>query len=457
MIPLGLAYLGAVVREHGHSVRVKDFNMIGEMSWQNIEDALAREIRWFDPDLVGITCNTAERFNMVKLAGKVKNHTGAFLIVGGPHVSATVEQTLRCIPEVDVVVRDEGESTTIELCEKLELGDTSWKKVRGISYIEKGEVVSNPDRELIEDLDKIPFPARDLFGNEEYAFRIPLSNLQNRVTGIVTSRGCSGRCTFCFTHVMWRHRYRIRSPNNIVDEMEQVLQEYPFFEGFWIMDDNFIADKRRTIAICREIRRRGLKIIWGCHGRVDAIDQELASEMASANCKMISFGIESGSDKILKYMGKGSTTHLNKRAIRICRENGIQPRGTFIFGYPGETLIDILKTIEIISYFEPNMTLYSKNVILFPDTPITRRFLPNFDWYQPLPSEMHTIAGVPVLLAKGDPFRTQMIRILARIAHWWYDLTHLQYLIKRWKAGRESRQMPKPPSFHIHTSSFRTS
>ena len=448
MIPLGLAYVASALREDNHKIHLIDFSIIDSErerkqsigdtirefkesrgKWMRITKILEKTIKEFRPKVICISCNTSERFNMFKMVRLVKKMTKAIIIVGGPHVTVTAKQTLKKIREIDIIVRGEGEETIKELCKKIE-NEENWKDIRGISYISRGKVITNPNRELIQDLDKISFPARELFDNTKYSYSLPIMGLVSNVTGIVTSRGCPGKCHFCSGFVMWQGRFRFRSAKNVVDEMEDTLNKYPFYNGFWICDDNFFADNKRAINICREIKKRNLTFVWGCSGRADNITEEVAKEMSSAGCKLISFGIESGSNNVLKLMNKEIDIKTVKKAIKICRENGILPRGTFIFGYPGETLYDMLKTMRVIFNFEPATINYGTNVVFFPGTYITLKHIPDFDWCAPMPKNMPRIQATPLCVIPGDPMRAKILHKVMRILFLFYTATHPEYAIR---------------------------
>ncbi len=459
MIPLGLAYIASALREDGHNVHVIDFSITDAAKdrkqshfddtiqefhetkgkWNHITRKLKNTFKTFQPQAICITCNSSERFNMFKLVKILKKMTNDTIIVGGPHVTVTAKQTLENIKEIDVIVRGEGEKTTTELCRKIEQGK-SWGKIKGISYISSGKVISNPNREPIKNLDKIPFPARDLFDNKKYRYSLPIAGLKSTVTGIVTSRGCPGKCHFCSGFIMWQGRFRFRSPKNVVDEMEEVLKKYPYYDGFWVFDDNFFADNQRAIDICREIKKRKLKVTWGCSGRADNITDEVAKEMASAGCKIISFGIESGSDKVLKLMNKELNVKTSKKAIKICKKNGILPRGTFIFGYPGETSFDALKTMKIIFNFEPATINYGTNVLCYPGTVVTRKHMPNFNWCAPIPKDMPRIQNIPRCIVRGDPKRAKIINRMMRILFLFYTATHPNYAVRYFKKRLKTKK-----------------
>lgn len=449
MIPLGLGYIASTLREDGHKVKILDFSIFDaekgreqkycddkiqkfdevKGKWKNIIRIFKKTVKSFHPKAICITCNTSERYNMFRLANELRKITNEIVIVGGPHVTMTAQETLEKIKDIDIIVRSEGEDTIKELCRKIE-ADENWHDVKGISYVFKGKVVTNPDRELIKNLDKIPFPARDLFENKKYSYYLPIAGTRYNVTGIVTSRGCPGRCHYCSGFVMWHGKFRFRSPESVVNEMEDVLKKYPFYDGFWIFDDHFFANNQRAIDICKEIKRRKLNFVWGCSGRADNMTETLAKEMASAGCLIISFGIESGSDRVLKLMNKQIDTKKVDNAIKICKKNGILPRGTFIFGYPGEKFTDILKTMRMIFRFEPATINYSTNVLCYPGTVVTHENMPDIDWCAPISEDMPRVQNIPSYIAPDSAISAKTLNRMLRILFLTYTATHPNYAIR---------------------------
>jgi anaerobic magnesium-protoporphyrin IX monomethyl ester cyclase len=199
-----------------------------------------------------------------------------------------------------------------------------------------------PDRPFLPDLDRVPFPARDLLPNQQY-IEYTKKKYGYSITTVMSTRGCPFRCEFC-SNVVFGGSFRKRSPANVVDEVEQAL--HLGYERISFSDDVFTMHKERVIAICHEIRHRGLDFRWECLGRVDAMDLETASEMRLAGCTRIYFGIESGSDEILERMNKKITTDQALRAVDAARRAGLQVGAFFILCYPGDTDDTVLKTLH---------------------------------------------------------------------------------------------------------------
>lgn len=273
MPPLGIAWLAAVLRENGFkNVSLID-SVINKQSNNEIVELLKKE----DPDIIGLSFGTQNRFYAFDSAKSIKkNFPKIPIVVGGPHPTLTADDTLQNIPEIDIVVRGEGEYTFLDLVRTInKKGDL--RGVKGISFrSKKGEIIRNQNREPIQDLDALPMPARDLLPINDYRQTIPLSD--KICTSMITSRGCPYNCVYCSTSEQWGHKIRHRSVKNVVDEIEYLMKTYKL-DGVGFFDDVFTMDKKRAIGICQEIIKRKLNIYWWCEARANTIDKELVGWM----------------------------------------------------------------------------------------------------------------------------------------------------------------------------------
>lgn len=335
--PLGISYLAASLQKAGHTVHLIDCTFLGK------KEALkkAREIQ---AEVIGIYA-MASMFDECVWFAKEFRPDCQLLVAGGPLPTCDPEPFLECF---DVVVRGEAEQTMPELLQAYE-EDSDPAHIPGIAYRnkaawpEKGQLIATPDREFTKELDRIAFPARTLLPNESYILHGKKKNGFS-ITTVMSSRGCPYRCEFC-SNVVFGGSYRERSPQNVVDEIEEALALG--YERISFADDVFTMKKERVINICREIRRRGLHFAWECLGRVDSLDYPTAMEMKAAGCWRIFFGIESGSDQILKLMNKGITTDEASRAVEAAHRAGLQVGAFFILCYPGDTNDTVLQTIRL--------------------------------------------------------------------------------------------------------------
>ncbi|MBM4429214.1 MAG: radical SAM protein [Chloroflexi bacterium] len=359
--PLGLAYLAAVLEADGHQVRIFDLGLEPDRS---LADDVQR-ISTFDPQVIGITSMTNLYHSAMETATLLKAQLGRPIIIGGPHATVYPERVLRESPVIDYVVRGEGEETFRELVEALDgnsrvpsatLGRRfpDLGRINGLSYRLRGEVVSNPDRVLIGDLDALPFPARHLFDLQRYGLRTPSG--QPMVT-ILSSRGCPYNCGYCFKGIVGR-TYRQRSPGNIIAELRQVMDQYRI-RNFYFIDDLFTLDVRRLQAITDQLINEKLDIRWQCLGRVDRVTAEILQKMYAAGCRRIHFGIESGNQQVLDRISKGIRLQQVRQAVRWAQDAGISVKGYFMLGLPGDTEETMQQTIDLAAELNMEETMFS--------------------------------------------------------------------------------------------------
>jgi radical SAM superfamily enzyme YgiQ (UPF0313 family) len=331
--PLGLGYLASSLREAGHDVAIEDCILTGRSP--------PRVLSEHTPDIVAVSAMTPYYMSALSYIKEARSR-GLITILGGNHITALARDTMKqsC---ADYGVIGEGEKTAVELMGCIEK-EKSIEKVKGIAYKNK----INPGRELINNLDEIPFPAWDLMKPENYpqAYHGAAAK-RNPVAPITSSRGCPFNCYFCSSIGMWNRSIRFRNPKNVVDEIEMLVTDYGVKE-FHFEDDNMTLNKKHTTGICDEILERKLDITWACPNgvRIDTMDRELLMKMKKAGCHMLTFGIESGSQKILDAMNKNLNLGIVKDTIELIRDVGIKTTGFFIIGLPGDTKETIEQTIE---------------------------------------------------------------------------------------------------------------
>jgi len=348
--PLGLAYLAAVLERDGHQVGIFDFGLNPNTSLE--EDVV--QVCAFDPHIVGITAMTSLYHSALETAILLKAYLGRPIVVGGPHATVYPERVLAESPVIDYVVRGEGEETILELIRALDGGDRDLSAIKGLTYRLRGEIISNPARALITDLDALPFPARHLFDLKRYGLCTPEG--QPMVT-ILSSRGCPYNCSYCFKGIVGR-TYRQRSPGNIIAELQQVIAYYGV-RNFYFIDDLFTIDRRRLEAITERLIAEKLDIRWQCLGRVDRVDAEILRKMYAAGCRRIHYGIESGNPEVLRRIGKGIKLHQVRQAVRWAKEAGIHVKGYFMLGLPGDTEETMQQTIDLATELDLDEAMFS--------------------------------------------------------------------------------------------------
>jgi radical SAM superfamily enzyme YgiQ (UPF0313 family) len=336
--PLGLAYIAAVL-EKEFSVEILDLTI-------NPKTDFVEYLNDEKPDVVGFTATTPQVNTVFKLIKLVKENTDAKIIVGGPHPTALPHESIE--HGADFVVRGEGEMTIYELCKNLERPE----RVDGISYMKNGGAVHNPDRKLIEDLDRIPLPARHLLPPLKKYFGQVLGN-RRPIGHIVTSRGCPYNCVFCYKKVSGMG-FRARSPANVIKEWKILVEDYQVRE-IAIFDDVFTQDVERVKRICDKIIQENLIVPWACLGgiRADTASIELLDCMHEAGCYRIAIGVESGSQKVLNKIGKNVKLEEIELAFKNAKEVGIETNAFFVLGNPGENRESMEKTIEFAKKLDP--------------------------------------------------------------------------------------------------------
>jgi anaerobic magnesium-protoporphyrin IX monomethyl ester cyclase len=340
--PMGLLYLGASLRKAGHRVSIID----GEV--EQIDNAtLAGMVASARPDLFGITATTAQANEAFALARAVKALSpGTYIALGGAHAAALTEECLQECEALDAVSFGEGEVTIVEMMERL-ADRASMEGVDGVAYRDGDGIVVNPSRALVDDLDSLPFPAWDLIPMQKYVASTWFPNKVKQYTNIFTSRGCPYGCTFCGAKTTWTRKFRARSPENVVAEMEEVLARF-HIPNFFISDDLFTLNRKRVMAICELILTRELQVTWTCLSRVNTVDAEMLALMKRAGCYLISYGLESGSQKVLDQLDKGTTIEHGVKAVEMTKAAGIKVFGSFMIGSPGETAETVDETIRYI-------------------------------------------------------------------------------------------------------------
>lgn len=352
--PIYLSTTVAVIEEAGFEVSFIDAIM-DELSIKEF----AQRVGDLGPRLVLIETSTPSIDFDLETAAAVKQQSPeTFVALLGSHVTYFDQQTMADNPAVNAVVRGEFEYTGADLARALDDGG-DLSRVLGLTYRDAdGGLHRNPDRPLFEPLDRMPFPARHIVKGDGYRAGIYSGGYP---TAMVSSRGCPYRCTFClWPDVLYGHKFRARSAQNVVDEIEQAARVFGHDE-IYFDDDTFTIDRQRVLDICRLIQERGLhkEVEWIAQCRVDTVDREMLQAMKAANCGYILFGVESGSPQMLKKMQKGITPDKVRQAFKLTREIGIKTQAFFLFGMPGETQETIRETIEFAKELNASSTQFA--------------------------------------------------------------------------------------------------
>lgn len=336
---LGLAYLAAAAEKNGHEVKIFDFTL-GEGYKE-----LVNITRAFNPKVVGITAATPTFKNAARTANLLREIIpDAVFVCGGAHPTAMPMDAMNS-EAFDFIVLGEGEKTFLELIFYLDnQSDNKLEDIRGIAFKKENKVIITPRRELIDDLDSLPFPARHLLRPLKVYQPTPASYIKLPVIVVMSSRGCPSRCTFC-DRAVFGERFRKRSADNLMAEIEEGISRYGAKEVRFF-DDTFTFDHTHVQDVCNAMKKLRPLVPWTCLTRVTAVNPDMLRLMREAGCWQVLFGLESGDDDILKYLGKGNTVFQNRQAVSWAREAGLSVRADFLIGSPWETKQSFEKTIE---------------------------------------------------------------------------------------------------------------
>ena len=322
VIPIGLEYIAASIEKEVDDVHIIDMEL-EEQPFQYFLDV-------FDPDLVGISMSATDHDEGLRLA-KIARKNGATTVLGGYHPTAIPDELLSH-PQVDIIVRGEGELAMKELIQK-----GSPEDVLGISYKKGKRIIHNPDRQLIADLNSLPFPARHL---RRHKYKDRMNNNSREFDVITMSRGCWGRCSFCCEPYMSKGRMRFRSPENIIKELFEIIAFHnEKLLQIFVTDPHFMGDPKRIDHLCDLLQKNGLNIVFSVMTRVDSVARypELIKKMCNNGILSYELGFESPNQKDLNHVKKGITLSMQRKAVKILRDNGANVSGTFVIGLPGQS------------------------------------------------------------------------------------------------------------------------
>jgi anaerobic magnesium-protoporphyrin IX monomethyl ester cyclase len=338
--PLGMLYIATYLRENGIDVSIIDeaaqgYSLKGTVDWVKKEN----------PDILGFSTCSSSCHKAALIADRVKKENPDIVTVfGNFYATFNAERILRKYPFVDIIIRGEGEHTSLELAKCLEEnGDL--KKVLGINFRNNGQIISTPDRPLIKDVDSLPFPDREMLDVEYHNTTAGIVVAPKKFSSFVSSRGCVFQCRFCGCRRLARNLWRSRSVENILEELHLLSSQG--YKQFLFVDDNFTLNPKRVITLCQRLKKEKVDVEFFAEGRVDNCPQNMLQEMVRADCKMIYFGIENATQKVLDYYDKRTTPKQAEDATKKARKAGIDVIvASFILGAPNETRKEIQNTLD---------------------------------------------------------------------------------------------------------------
>lgn len=360
---ISLAYLASMVPSH---LSVAILDCIAErMDW----DGFQKMLRQYCPRYMAchvITSVSTNDFRAFKLAKEI---SGTQTLSMGPHVTELTKESFLACPPLDYILRGEPEITFKELLEALEKR-SDLARVDGLAWREGERIIINKPRSFIENLDDLPMPRHDLLPIDKYVFPFIASNF----TFVMPSRGCPYPCTFCRQPIMWEKKVRSRSPESVIAELKTLKESG--VKNILFQCDTFTLDRRWVIRFCQMMMQEKLEISWGCNSRVDTVDPEVLGWMKRAGCWMIAYGVESGSDEILRNCQKGATVQNAVDALLWTHEAGIKNYAYFVFGLPGETAQTMRQSAELAKRLPVTFALFH-TASPYPGTAFHRQCLDN--------------------------------------------------------------------------------
>ncbi len=329
---LGLLYLASSLKKNGHSVAFIDANALNLT-----EDGIIKTLIPFKPDLLGFTLTTVEFPHQIEMISNVKKKLNCMVVVGGPHLSLYPEATLS-FDSLDFGIMGDGEIALLKLVNSIE-NKSSFESIDGLIWKKDNNIVINSPPNIIEDLDNLLFPAREMLNPKLY---YSILFKKRNATTMISGRGCPSNCTFCFEV----KKVRLRTASNVIEEIEECIKKYDIKE-FYFHDSTITVDRERIINICEGLMKKKLDVNWAIRPIPETLDKELISILKKSGCYRLSCGFESADPKIIKRLGKEHSLETITNIMKWSKEVGMEVYGYFMIGNPGDTPQTIEKTINL--------------------------------------------------------------------------------------------------------------
>ena len=333
--PLGIAYLHSYLESKNYKVKSLFLN---HWSKEDCLNEVIKNIKEFSPKVIGFQMLTSTRVSAYNIINYIhKNHPDIKILLGGIHATVMYKQLINKFPFAFAIL-GEGEVTMEELIKELFKEKPNPKKIYGVAFSKNGIVSRTKSRNLIKDLDSLPFP-----NHKQY-----LGDGNRTSACLLTSRGCPNACSFCCLNPENKRKVRFRTPKSVVDEIEYITKEFPHITNIWIHDDSFFIHNQRVIDICDEIINRNIKVEFTCSGRMKPVSKEMIEKLEQAGFKCVLLGLESGSEQILKSCHKGITPEDVINTFKLFSKSSIEIKSFLIVGLPGETIDTIKETVKLV-------------------------------------------------------------------------------------------------------------
>ncbi len=365
--PMWLAYATGMLEQENFNVKLIDAPASGINEQKVIEIASG-----FNPSLIVIDTSTPSIYNDIRIGETLKQLltlnsqlSTPIIVLVGPHVSATPDETLKYSNNVDIVCRGEYDYTIKNIARNIEQGE-SFDKINGISFRKNGEIIRNPPQEFIKDLDALPFVSKIYKSHLDHT-QYFYGHSQHPIVAIIGGRGCPYQCIYCvYPQTFSGRSTRYRSIKNIVDELEFITSEFKPLREIMFEDDTLTLNRSRCKKFCEEILNRNIRIKWSANSRADA-DFDTLKLMHKAGCRLLCVGFESGNQNILDSMRKGISLEKMKQFASDAKKAGVLIHGCFLVGNPGETKNTMLKTLEFAKELNPDTAQFFP-IMVYPGT-----------------------------------------------------------------------------------------
>ncbi len=331
-MPLDLAYLAAILEQEDFECKIQDYPAYSNANWEDFKNDLIS----FKPSILIISITTPTLISDLRATTEAKKINPEILTIAkGAHFITEDENVMKQVQDLDIAIRGESELAVQELAQGRGLHE-----ILGITYRKNGAIHRTGNRPFLDDMDRLPFPARHLLDNSLY--RRP--DTDEPMTSIATNKGCPAKCIFCLVPAVSGYKIHSRSPQSIADEMQHCYEKYGI-NNFYFRADTFTWFKPWTIEVCKAIIAKGTKFNWVCNSRVDRLDEEMLGWMKKAGCWLLGFGIESGDAQLLKLMKKGATLEQAEKAVNLCHKMRVKAYLFFTFGLPWEDEETVNRTL----------------------------------------------------------------------------------------------------------------